>query len=154
MHCSNISKTASWGVYPIKECVSGLWVQHKARVALTCGKYLNWWGISHSLAKKIQVVLLEQLTQTDVSVSLFLGKNWDFTAALSDFEQLRQVHAGNLSYSFTEERTYLAPEKEMARVGRPILHRQDEVVQGEVLRKWVSPKHEFSLQFIRCTNLI
>ncbi|XP_029307316.1 LOW QUALITY PROTEIN: OTU domain-containing protein 7B [Cottoperca gobio] len=61
---------------------------------------------------------------------LLEGKNWDFTAALSDFEQLRQVHAGNLTYSFTEDRTYLQPEKEMARVGRPILHRQDEVVQA------------------------
>ncbi|XP_028984975.1 OTU domain-containing protein 7B isoform X4 [Betta splendens] len=61
---------------------------------------------------------------------LLEGKNWDFTAALSDFEQLRQVHAGNLTYSFTEERTYLPPEKEMARVGRPVLHRQDEVVQA------------------------
>ncbi|KAK5862066.1 hypothetical protein PBY51_017497 [Eleginops maclovinus] len=61
---------------------------------------------------------------------LLEGKNWDFTAALSDFEQLRQVHAGNLTYSLTEDRTYLQPEKEMARVGRPILHRQDEVVQA------------------------
>ncbi|XP_072249672.1 OTU domain-containing protein 7B isoform X2 [Leuresthes tenuis] len=61
---------------------------------------------------------------------LLEGKNWDFTAALSDFEQLRQVHAGNLTYSFPEERTYLPSEKEMARVGRPILHRQDEVVQA------------------------
>lgn len=64
-------------------------------------------------------------------LSLSVGKNWDFTAALSDFEQLRQVHAGNLTYSFAEDRTYLPPEKEMARVGRPVLHRQDEVVQGE-----------------------
>lgn len=70
-----------------------------------------------------------------LSFSLSVGKNWDFTAALSDFEQLRQVHAGNLTYSFTEDRTYLPPEKEMARVGRPILHRQDEVVQGEVINK-------------------
>ncbi|XP_073341348.1 OTU domain-containing protein 7B isoform X2 [Pagrus major] len=61
---------------------------------------------------------------------LLEGKNWDFTAALSDFEQLRQVHAGNLTYSFAEDRTYLPPEKEMARVGRPVLHRQDEVVQA------------------------
>ncbi|KAG7474336.1 OTU domain-containing protein 7B isoform X1 [Solea senegalensis] len=61
---------------------------------------------------------------------LLEGKNWDFTAALSDFEQLRQVHAGNLAYSFAEERSYLPPEKEMARMGRPILHRQDEVVQA------------------------
>ncbi|XP_034553827.1 OTU domain-containing protein 7B isoform X2 [Notolabrus celidotus] len=61
---------------------------------------------------------------------LLEGKNWDFTAALSDFEQLRQVHAGNLTYSFTEERNYPPPEKEMARVGRPVLQRQDEVVQA------------------------
>lgn len=66
-----------------------------------------------------------------LSLSRSLGKNWDFTAALSDFEQLRQVHAGNLTYSFAEDRTYLPPEKDMARVGRPLLHRQDEVVQGE-----------------------
>lgn len=71
-----------------------------------------------------------------LSLSRSVGKNWDFTAALSDFEQLRQVHAGNLTYSFVEDRTYLPPEKEMARVGRPILHRQDEVVQGEVTSKW------------------
>ncbi|XP_034384887.1 OTU domain-containing protein 7B isoform X1 [Cyclopterus lumpus] len=61
---------------------------------------------------------------------LLEGKNWDFTAALSDFEQLRQVHAGNLTYSFTEDRTYSPLDKEMARVGRPVLHRQDEVVQA------------------------
>ncbi|XP_032375114.1 OTU domain-containing protein 7B isoform X2 [Etheostoma spectabile] len=61
---------------------------------------------------------------------LLEGKNWDFTAALSDFEQLRQVHAGNLTYSIAEDRSYLPPEKEMARVGRPILHRQEDVVQA------------------------
>lgn len=71
-----------------------------------------------------------------MSLSLSAGKNWDFTAALSDFEQLRQVHAGNLTYSFAEDRTYLPPEKEMARVGRPVLHRQDEVVQGKVIDMW------------------
>lgn len=73
-------------------------------------------------------------TQRHSSLSLCLvGKNWDFTAALSDFEQLRQVHAGNLTYSFAEDRTYLSTEKEMARVGRPVLHRQDEVVQGKMV---------------------
>ncbi|KAG5856573.1 hypothetical protein ANANG_G00009360 [Anguilla anguilla] len=60
---------------------------------------------------------------------LLEGKNWDLTAALSDFEQLRQVHAGNLSYSFGEERGLYPSEKEMARVVRPPLLRQDEVVQ-------------------------
>ncbi|XP_061573418.1 OTU domain-containing protein 7B isoform X2 [Cololabis saira] len=61
---------------------------------------------------------------------LLEGKNWDFTAALSDFEQLRQVHAGTLTYAFPEERTYLPTDKEMARIGRPLLHRQEEVVQA------------------------
>lgn len=58
------------------------------------------------------------------------GKNWDLTAALSDFEQLRQVHAGSLSYTFPEEREQVVAERDIARVGRPLLHRQDEVVQG------------------------
>ncbi|KAI4902665.1 hypothetical protein NFI96_002093 [Prochilodus magdalenae] len=63
---------------------------------------------------------------------LLEGKNWDLTAALSDFEQLRQVHAGSLSYTFSEERDQAVADRDMARVGRPLLHRQDEVVQGEV----------------------
>uniref|UniRef100_A0A672S4W6 ubiquitinyl hydrolase 1 n=1 Tax=Sinocyclocheilus grahami TaxID=75366 RepID=A0A672S4W6_SINGR len=61
---------------------------------------------------------------------LLEGKNWDLSAALSDFEQLRQVHAGNLSCTFAEEREYPSFEKEIARTGRPLLHRQDEVVQA------------------------
>uniref|UniRef100_A0A672K270 ubiquitinyl hydrolase 1 n=1 Tax=Sinocyclocheilus grahami TaxID=75366 RepID=A0A672K270_SINGR len=57
---------------------------------------------------------------------LLEGKNWDLSAALSDFEQLRQVHAGNLSCTFAEEREYPSIE----RIGQPLLHRQDEVVQA------------------------
>uniref|UniRef100_A0A9J7XJP7 ubiquitinyl hydrolase 1 n=1 Tax=Cyprinus carpio carpio TaxID=630221 RepID=A0A9J7XJP7_CYPCA len=53
---------------------------------------------------------------------LLEGKNWDLSAALSDFEQLRQVHAGNLSCTFVEEREYPTIE----RTGRPFVHRQDE----------------------------
>ncbi|XP_061531295.1 LOW QUALITY PROTEIN: OTU domain-containing protein 7B [Phycodurus eques] len=66
---------------------------------------------------------------------LLEGKNWDLNAALSDFEQLRQVHAGNLMYSFTQERTYLPPEKEMARLGRLVLQRQDDVTQADEKRQ-------------------
>ncbi|XP_030875507.1 OTU domain-containing protein 7B [Leptonychotes weddellii] len=67
---------------------------------------------------------------------LLEGKNWDVSAALSDFEQLRQVHAGNLPPPFSEgsggSRT---PEKgfsdrESARPPRPTLQRQDDIVQG------------------------
>lgn len=103
-------------------------------VELTCCKYLNSLSMCHWLHIETKLRLsrwTRWLRQMFVTIFLSVGKNWDFTAALSDFEQLRQVHAGNLTYSFAEERTYLPPEKEMARVGRPILHRQDEVVQGE-----------------------
>lgn len=67
---------------------------------------------------------------------LLTGKNWDVSAALSDFEQLRQVHAGNLPPPFGEgtggSRT---PDKglsdrESARPPRPTLQRQDDIVQG------------------------
>lgn len=90
------------------------------------------------LVKQIQVVESRRPVESHEcflpSASIWVGKNWDFTAALSDFEQLRQVHAGNLTYSFPEDRIYQPSEKEMARVGRPVLHRQDEVVQGEAQR--------------------
>ncbi|XP_054637516.1 OTU domain-containing protein 7B isoform X2 [Dunckerocampus dactyliophorus] len=60
---------------------------------------------------------------------LLAGKNWDLKAALSDFEQLRQVQAEGLMYPFPEDRTYPSPEKEKARLGRPELQRQDDVAQ-------------------------
>ncbi|KAG5843043.1 hypothetical protein ANANG_G00184300 [Anguilla anguilla] len=47
---------------------------------------------------------------------LLEGKNWDLTAALSDFEQLRQA----------------------ARAGRPMLQRQDDVVQEKRLSRGIS----------------
>lgn len=75
---------------------------------------------------------LQGLINTPVCFCTSSGKNWDLTAALSDFEQLRQVHAGSLSYSFPEEREQpLTEHKDMTRVGRPLLHRQDDVVQGD-----------------------
>lgn len=62
------------------------------------------------------------------------------SAALSDFEQLRQVHAGNLSPPFSGGSTCpKTPEKggsdrEPTRPSRPILQRQDDVIQGIALR--------------------
>uniref|UniRef100_A0A663M6M2 ubiquitinyl hydrolase 1 n=1 Tax=Athene cunicularia TaxID=194338 RepID=A0A663M6M2_ATHCN len=69
---------------------------------------------------------------------LLEGKNWDLSAALSDFEQLRQVHAGNLPHSFNEGRSYKPPEKEAARPGRPPLQRQDDIVQEKRLSRGIS----------------
>ncbi|XP_041098931.1 OTU domain-containing protein 7B isoform X2 [Polyodon spathula] len=69
---------------------------------------------------------------------LLEGKNWDLCAALNDFEQLRQVHAGTLQSSFGEERGFRPPEKEMPRVGRPLVNRQDDAVQEKRLSRGIS----------------
>ncbi|XP_025941558.1 OTU domain-containing protein 7B isoform X1 [Apteryx mantelli] len=69
---------------------------------------------------------------------LLEGKNWDLSAALSDFEQLRQVHAGNLPHAFNEGRSYKAPEKEAGRPARPPLQRQDDIVQEKRLSRGIS----------------
>ncbi|XP_019411702.1 PREDICTED: OTU domain-containing protein 7B [Crocodylus porosus] len=69
---------------------------------------------------------------------LLEGKNWDMNAALSDFEQLRQVHAGNLPHSFNEGRSYKPLEKEAARPMRPPLQRQDDIVQEKRLSRGIS----------------
>ncbi|KAM7138384.1 OTU domain-containing protein 7B isoform 3-T3 [Macrochelys suwanniensis] len=69
---------------------------------------------------------------------LLEGKNWDVNAALSDFEQLRQVHAGNLPHSFNEGRNFKSLEKEAARPVRPLLQRQDDIVQEKRLSRGIS----------------
>lgn len=65
---------------------------------------------------------------------LFTGKNWDLTAALSDYEQLRQVHTANLPHVFNEGRCAKQPERELPQPGhkveRPCLQRQDDIAQG------------------------
>uniref|UniRef100_A0A8D2H852 ubiquitinyl hydrolase 1 n=1 Tax=Urocitellus parryii TaxID=9999 RepID=A0A8D2H852_UROPR len=66
---------------------------------------------------------------------LLEGKNWDLTAALSDYEQLRQVHTANLPHVFNEGRCPKQPERELPQPGhkveRPCLQRQDDIAQAE-----------------------
>nr|XP_031528016.1 OTU domain-containing protein 7A [Vicugna pacos] len=65
---------------------------------------------------------------------LLEGKNWDLTAALSDYEQLRQVHTANLPPVFNEGRCPKQPEREPPPPGhtadRPCLPRQEDIAQG------------------------
>lgn len=75
---------------------------------------------------------------------LLEGKNWDVSAALSDFEQLRQVHAGNLPPPFgegtggsgTPEKGF--SDRDAARPLRPTLQRQDDVIQERRLSRGIS----------------
>uniref|UniRef100_A0A2D4EKJ8 ubiquitinyl hydrolase 1 n=1 Tax=Micrurus corallinus TaxID=54390 RepID=A0A2D4EKJ8_MICCO len=69
---------------------------------------------------------------------LLEGKNWDLNAALNDFEQLRQVHAGVLPRSFNDSRTFKFVEKEIAHSSRPQLQRQDDIIQEKRLSRGIS----------------
>lgn len=76
--------------------------------------------------------------QTEVSrwfLCCFAGKNWDLTAALNDYEQLRQVHTANLPQVFNEGRFYKQQEPEqppqVTKAERPCLQRQDDIAQGK-----------------------
>nr|XP_019608742.1 PREDICTED: OTU domain-containing protein 7A [Rhinolophus sinicus] len=73
---------------------------------------------------------------------LLEGKNWDLTAALSDYEQLRQVHTANLPHVFNEGRCPKQPEREppqpSQKVERSCLQRQDDVAQEKRLSRGIS----------------
>ncbi|XP_058522521.1 OTU domain-containing protein 7A isoform X2 [Ochotona princeps] len=73
---------------------------------------------------------------------LLEGKNWDLTAALSDYEQLRQVHTANLPHVFNEGRCPKQPEREQPQAGhkveRPCLQRQDDIAQEKRLSRGIS----------------
>ncbi|XP_074092316.1 OTU domain-containing protein 7A [Macrotis lagotis] len=73
---------------------------------------------------------------------LLEGKNWDLTAALSDYEQLRQVHTANLPQVFNEGKYYKQPERESSqqvnKIERPCLQRQDDIAQGKCRLNWWS----------------
>ena len=69
-----------------------------------------------------------------VCVRVFLGKNWDLSAALRDYEQLRQVHTANLPQVFNEGRFYRQPEhvtpQHMNKAERAGVQRQEDNTQG------------------------
>ncbi|XP_053321075.1 OTU domain-containing protein 7A [Spea bombifrons] len=73
---------------------------------------------------------------------LLEGKNWDLTAALSDYEQLRQVNTANLPQVFNEGKYYKQQEREITqhvnKIERPILQRQDDIAQEKRLSRGIS----------------
>uniref|UniRef100_G3SMR1 ubiquitinyl hydrolase 1 n=1 Tax=Loxodonta africana TaxID=9785 RepID=G3SMR1_LOXAF len=68
---------------------------------------------------------------------LLEGKNWDLTAALSDYEQLRQVHTTNLPHVFNEGRCPKQPERDPPppshKVEKLCPQRQDDITQAVFL---------------------
>ncbi len=63
------------------------------------------------------------------------GKNWDLSAALNDYEELRQVHTANLPQVFNEGRYYKQPETRdtpthVSKIDRPCTQKQEDNAQG------------------------
>lgn len=85
-----------------------------------------------------------------MSFCCLAGKNWDLTAALSDYEQLRQVHTANLPQVFNEGKYYKPQEPEqppqVTKAERPCLQRQDDIAQG----KSSSPGLLWTSSFLAC----
>ncbi|XP_072004130.1 OTU domain-containing protein 7A [Engystomops pustulosus] len=73
---------------------------------------------------------------------LLEGKNWDLTAALSDYEQLRQVHTANLPQVFNEGKYYKQQDREITqhvnKIERPNLQRQEDIAQEKRLSRGIS----------------
>lgn len=64
-----------------------------------------------------------------------VGKNWDLSAALNDYEELRQVHTANLPQVFNEGRYYKQPEARdtpthVSKIDRPCPQKQEDNAQG------------------------
>lgn len=77
------------------------------------------------------------------------GKNWDLSAALNDYEELRQVHTANLPQVFNEGRYYRQPETRdtpthVSKIDRPCTQKQEENAQG-IQTTSTSPLHVFAL---------
>ncbi|MGH0117433.1 UNVERIFIED_CONTAM: hypothetical protein FKN15_034620 [Acipenser sinensis] len=73
---------------------------------------------------------------------LLEGKNWDLSAALNDYEQLRQVHTANLPLVFNEGRYYKQQERDQPQPLNKIewtgLQRQDDIAQEKRLSRGIS----------------
>uniref|UniRef100_A0A672IXW5 ubiquitinyl hydrolase 1 n=1 Tax=Salarias fasciatus TaxID=181472 RepID=A0A672IXW5_SALFA len=71
------------------------------------------------------------------------GKNWDLSAALNDYEELRQVHTANLPQVFNEGRYYKQPEARdtpthVSKIDRPCAQKQEDNAQEKRLSRGIS----------------
>ncbi|KAJ0069632.1 hypothetical protein NL108_011549, partial [Boleophthalmus pectinirostris] len=71
-------------------------------------------------------------------------KNWDLSAALNDYEELRQVHTANLPQAFNEGRYYKPPQASRdtpthnSKSERSATHKQDDSAQEKRLSRGIS----------------
>ncbi|XP_033824501.1 OTU domain-containing protein 7A [Periophthalmus magnuspinnatus] len=75
---------------------------------------------------------------------LLEGKNWDLSAALNDYEELRQVHTANLPQAFNEGRYYKPPQASRdtpthnSKSERASAHKQEDSTQEKRLSRGIS----------------
>uniref|UniRef100_A0A665W4B8 ubiquitinyl hydrolase 1 n=1 Tax=Echeneis naucrates TaxID=173247 RepID=A0A665W4B8_ECHNA len=94
---------------------------------------------------------------------LLEGKNWDLSAALNDYEELRQVHTANLPQVFNEGRYYKQPETRdtpthVSKIDRPCAQKQEDNAQEKRLSRGISHASSAIVSLARlqvaseCTN--
>uniref|UniRef100_A0A3P8UPU9 ubiquitinyl hydrolase 1 n=1 Tax=Cynoglossus semilaevis TaxID=244447 RepID=A0A3P8UPU9_CYNSE len=94
---------------------------------------------------------------------LLEGKNWDLSAALNDYEELRQVHTANLPQVFNEGRYYKEPETRdtpthVSRIDRSCVQKQEDNAQEKRLSRGISHASSAIVSLARlqvaseCTN--
>ncbi|XP_019731564.1 OTU domain-containing protein 7A [Hippocampus comes] len=94
---------------------------------------------------------------------LLEGKNWDLSAALNDYEELRQVHTANLPQVFNEGRYYKQPEARdtpthVSKIDRSCAQKQEDNGQEKRLSRGISHASSAIVSLARlqvaneCTN--
>ncbi|XP_077425136.1 OTU domain-containing protein 7A [Vanacampus margaritifer] len=94
---------------------------------------------------------------------LLEGKNWDLSAALNDYEELRQVHTANLPQVFNEGRYYKPPEARdtpthVNKIDRSCAQKQEDNGQEKRLSRGISHASSAIVSLARlqvaneCTN--
>uniref|UniRef100_A0A8C2WBR4 ubiquitinyl hydrolase 1 n=1 Tax=Cyclopterus lumpus TaxID=8103 RepID=A0A8C2WBR4_CYCLU len=94
---------------------------------------------------------------------LLEGKNWDLSAALNDYEELRQVHTANLPQVFNEGRYFKQPETRdtptlVSKFARPCAQKQEDNAQEKRLSRGISHASSAIVSLARlqvaseCTN--
>lgn len=97
-----------------------LWMQHVSILKIIC---------------QANDQFIDIYTWTSDLCSCPTGKNWDLSAALNDYEELRQVHTANLPQVFNEGRYYKQPETRdtpthVNKIDRPCAQKQEDNTQG------------------------
>lgn len=136
-----------WVIHPeitlfTVNCVEQCLIAPEKRHILMCGNItvdiFEWESQKKSRIINVKRSPLMFIISVDVQSTSSLhtaGKNWDLSAALNDYEELRQVHTANLPQVFNEGRYYKQPETRdtpthVSKIDRPCAQKGEDNAQG------------------------